>query len=397
MGRRFLLGVVAAVAAIEEQRVPQCPSERRFYVYETQHANNHTSNLDRLQLRFLTHPCRTMLFTNDVHAVVSLEYVRAFLEDPYGQKLPQTLATERLLLSMPPEIANHPRLYFVCTYPIQTEWPFVETFPDQATFFTIEPAYKHQGQIVPWIMEDYPPKNEADGCYEFVQYRGSHNDASTGKKKPKVIGIPYFGWGDEKPKESGRFHDLVDIVDGPRAHEALYYGGHHGLARKFRKRLDTIATMTTKESWIVISDNKHSTVTREEFFDMMHTTDFCLCPTGDSPSRGLAWDGLRRGCIPVFFSTCTKSVNQAGYTLFLENDEPHFFAQPGKWSILLNETKAALDETYVSTALAAISEETKRYMRDYVRKIRHRISFSDDPFDLKDAGATIVKYMIERD
>lgn len=112
------------------------------------------------------------------------------------------------------------------------------------------------------------------------------------------------------------------------------------LAPLLRRRLDDLASDFNWET-LPASSSTPDALT-EEADAAMRRSHFYLVPAGERPSSATMWHAMRRGCIPVLFATCPRSVSLVGYadSVGIPNDEPLELGVPGNYSILLSQSEA---------------------------------------------------------
>ena len=116
-------------------------------------------------------------------------------------------------------------------------------------------------------------------------------------------------------------------------------------------------------------------LSQEAYMRVFANTTFALIPVGDSPSRISMWDCLRRGCVPVLFSTCPTTHALASHRGWLPPDDSRAFGVRA-WSVLLNQTEVMTSDSYLVDALDAVSDEQLHAMRAAVRPYLKGMSYA---------------------
>jgi hypothetical protein len=118
---------------------------------------------------------------------------------------------------------------------------------------------------------------------------------------------------------------------------------------------------------------------------------FSLQPAGDSPSRGLLWQALQAGCVPVFFQSCAAGYWKDAYSDFLDPIDGFGLHS---WAVLLNSTETMRNATYVEDELSAISDDKRQAMSATALSVAPRNTyFKKYDATLRDAIDVIVDRM----
>ena len=291
-------------------------------------------------LRLLRHRCRTRTLSSDVPVLVAHSINRALgmvngRPSPY--LMPGEDNTRNLFLRMPAAVRRHPSLFLFgldafwysrwhsdwADGPRAGLWKATD-WPTQAVAFHIEP--------------------QAKSCSLFVP---SH----------AIIGAPYVGhWLDD----GAEYATMLNLASRPL--EVVYTAGIHGPHRELRQRLYDYCAKTTAK-WLCWTGLLHGGAMA--YTRRMRLADFCLSPHGDTPTRASQWDAVRRGCIPVFFSECSRAtVSLDGYADFFPPDTGDAFGAR-TWSVQLDSREVmgpgGLD--YMRGMLSNISLVQRQHMR----------------------------------
>lgn len=106
------------------------------------------------------------------------------------------------------------------------------------------------------------------------------------------------------------------------------------------------------------------------------SSEFCLMPAGDTPTRQGIFDALLTGCIPVFFTTCRRgALYESAYEPFVPRYERHNFGA-GAWAVLLNASEVAHTPGVVVRTLEAIGVETRLRMREAILRFLPRLAYA---------------------
>ena len=341
--------------------------------------------------RMMNHPCRTLELNAQTKAVAVVHPLTRFFQTP-GQFSLLALAAVRhfnysmtILSRLPSEVREHPTLYlFSGGEAFNTgDYDHKIDYPLHATVFIIEPL---------WAQRHSEAIGHFDHSYHSCfLYRPSHRYAS----------VPFW---------QGRVLDTVNSAtalaadvartDESRAHRVFHYAALHGQTIELRRRLYDLCD--GEAGWYCpretsLPEPGHQSgnlpLTTEGYVRAFGQTTFALVPTGDSPGRSALWDCLRRGCVPVVFSSCPRTHVLESHNGWLPaDDEPVFGAR--RWAVLLNQTAVMTSDTYLRVALAAISDEKIAAMRAEMRPFLRRISYSATGAD-DDALAHTINHMLQ--
>ena len=354
--------------------------------HETFHCTNYFIE------RMMTHPCRTSTIDAQTRAVAvlhTLPRVATGNQDTVDQESHQFFNwTLALLRKMPREVREHEHLYMFAGGEafLMGQYDFDSAFPSHATVFIPEPLWAQQH---PYGQEPAVPQT-FDACYLY-------------RPSARYVSVPYYQPSNDTMKDYVR-----DSSRDERPHRVFYYGGTHGQATLLRRRLyelcdalgdsqdDTATWYCPRDLTAPTGGSLHGVqpLTEEQYVQAMGLSTFSLIPAGDTPGRITTWDCLRRGCVPVLFSSCPTTHSLWSHAGFLPADDGNGFGVR-KWAVLLNQTAVMTNSTYLSAELNAISDaqirEMRAAVRPYLSRMRYDLAVSDD-----DALAHTVKHMLYR-
>ena len=228
----------------------------------------------------------------------------------------------------------------------------------------------------------------------------------------KYLIVPYPSQFHATSDAAIRSH-IASIKSVERTHLAAYFGGAHGREVALRNQLHSACIEAGYERCAHIGfetgvEDKGCTVPRHKFGYHGHKcengtsiaeketgafgrilyaylrSEFCLMPSGDTPSRQGIMDALLVGCIPVFFATCVREVlYDEAYHPFIPRFERHRFGA-GRWSVLLNSTRILTDPGQLIAGLEAIGPNSRRAMRENIASFLPQLQYSAPGVRLRD-------------
>jgi len=342
---------------------------------------------DAFHARLLAHPCRTLVLTQDTPVAIANTLVQAASFDPATESFPtkdiaRTVPSLDMLRALPAQIRDHPHVYL---FESGHQWAYTTyeaVKPESAIAFVTEPifAYDRTKLVEPQV----PDCREA--CYMYLP-------------SSKLVSVP-----DQSEVPTRADLAIAARTDVERPIKVFYAAGPIGIALSLRQRLYDLCTAqplgTSRWYCPVLSSVVDPSVTttpltRSTYLDVVGRTSFCMLPAGISPERTSMWDALRRGCIPVLFSSCTQPSELYSHSnTFLPRDEGDGFGVR-TWAVLLNQTAVMTSDTYVDEALDAISSDQIAAMRAAVAGSLERITFFNEAAD-DDALAFVVDHMLNK-
>lgn len=276
-----------------------CPHDRRFYAYLDRtepyaplwglcSGQSYFCNCEFIA-RMLAHPCRTKTLTADTPVAVLNAIQRGWdnnLEFGYRYSL-------RVLRRLPRKIAEHRAVYLFAGGEFWTYRAYTNVQPRYATYFTQEPLFAKAEPLGRYLEPLVPGRHDA--CYLYAPNQ-------------RVVNIPYGGPGSDVDEG----FNIVGPHGSRRRYQVAYYAGMHGRALYLRRRLYEICRRrrAAKEAdaqqrpWSCWSTPLEGGTAG--FLQRLRESDFCFAPVGDGPLRITIWQALRRGCIPVLFSSCGR-------------------------------------------------------------------------------------------
>lgn len=294
--------------------------------------------------------------------------------------------TMDILQRLPREVREHPSLYLFSggeAY-LMGAYDFQTTFPRHATVFVSEPLWAQTTARQGYGLEPLVPQQN-DACYLY-------------QPKSRFATVPFW-----QPSEQSKadMETALNRADRDRHHRVFHYAGLHGQATGLRQRLyDLCSSQGTwscpRDQTVAAVGTQHGELplTQAEYVDKFGWSTFSFVPAGDSPGRISMWDCLRRGCVPVFFSTCPMTHALQSHRGWLPPDDSLTFGVRA-WSVLLNQTAVMTDSSYLHRALDAVSDEQLRAMRasvrPYLRRMSYELADADD-----DALALTVEHMLQQ-
>lgn len=358
-------------------------SNFRYCEHETYHC---TSDF---VLRMLNHPCRTDDIDGpSTRAVTVLHVFHRYAPTRTRVGIASRAAFDwsmGLLGRLPQKLRDHHSLYLFSGGEAYNMGHFAlqELFPKQATIFTPEPLWAQQ-VTRDWRSGSEPAvPTEEDACYLY-------------QPSTRYASVPYWQ-PDEQPAE-----EISADLNRPSSERSLrvfYFGSLHGQAAKLRERLYDLCETgwsCPREGAVQAHRNQgRLPLTHAEYMQSFGQSTFVLIPAGDSPGRISMWDGLRRGAVPVLFSSCPHSHILDSHRGWLPANAPGFGV--GTWAVLLNQTAVMTSATYLRDTLAAVSDEQIHSMRAVVRTYIRKISYDEPPHATSnDALALTVDHMLQR-
>ena len=355
------LSTVAPIVALGQARSRSCPwGAGGFYIHldseETDafhyHCNGESFFCSQPFINHLLHhPCRTRTLTRETPVAVVNVMHRALEQSALEQSFRYSL---RVLRRMPAHIREAKHLYVFAGGEMWLYGGYERAIPSQAVFFSQEPLFWRAGSLMVYDEKRVP--QTADACYVYAPSKN-------------VVVVPYAGSLDRG----------FDPAAGNRPYRVAFYAALHGRAWQLRKRLYQLCDAQQqlqhgRKPWLCWTHRLPGGM--EPMLQRFQRSDFCFCPAGDGPLRTTVWQALRRGCIPVLFSSCPHgALLEAYHPYFLPKDttSPRFGVR--RWSVLLNQTAAMLSDHYVADALAAVTEEQLLGMRRELRRHAERMSF----------------------
>jgi len=284
--------------------------------------------------------------------------------------------------------------------------------PASAVWFTSEAHFarpKSRGYAEPQV----PGHNEA--CYLYVPAKN-------------VVAVPYSQRSLETKAEL-----KAALLNDRRPLQLFHYAGAHGMAAALRQRLYDLcdlhlhqhqqqldlqllhpsssagsdASTTSAASSVATSavgppnqrwscPTPQAPLPQEDSLRILAHTQFCPVPAGDSPGRAVMWDALRRGCVPVLFSSCPQaSVLQSHAGQFLPEDPGMGFGVR-KFSVLLNQTAVMTNDNYLAATLSSITPAQMRAMRLAVRPYLQAATFAELDWRMGelDAGEFVIRHVV---
>jgi hypothetical protein len=291
------------------------------------------------------HPCHSPTAYGAVSVVIG-HVIHKPLKDDCDN------VTQTVLSMLPPQIATHPRLFFVPEGSISSFGRFRAEWPD-AVWLSSEPQVSCEGETeFEETGNNQCWRSVNASLYQFFPYVCT----------PHVIGVPYL--------TADMMANLGSVTASTASRPALvsYYGGVDGpnWAVDLRERLYDLC----EDDWLcpVNATDAHGITSK---------SIFCLVSAGNSPSSVTAFTAVRLGCVPVFFSTTDDVFYYKGYKHFLGHDNSTGFGLRN-WSVLLNVTAVMTNETYLSKELKRISSDNESMARvlDAMEDVSERIMFS---------------------
>jgi len=292
--------------------------------------------------------------------------------------------TMGVLQRIPREVREHPALYLFSggeAY-LMGAYDFQRAFPKHATVFVSEPLWAQTTARRGYGLEPLVPRQH-DACYLY-------------QPKARYATVPFWQPSTQSVTDMDR---ELDRVDKDRPYRVFHYAGLHGQSTGLRQRLYDLCH--SQGSWFCPQDQtvakagmQHGTMplSQEEYVQKFGWSTFSFVPAGDSPGRISMWDCLRRGCVPVFFSTCPMTHALQSHRGWLPPDDGLSFGVR-TWAVLLNQTAVMTSDTYLHRALDAISATQLRSMRAAVRPYLRRMSY-DLAEASDDALALTVEHML---
>ncbi|TVU30467.1 hypothetical protein EJB05_22092, partial [Eragrostis curvula] len=122
---------------------------------------------------------------------------------------------------------------------------------------------------------------------------------------------------------------------------------------------------------------------------VFQSSDFCLEPSGDTPTRRSTFDSIMAGCIPVFFQPDSAYTQ---YTLHLPKD-------PDSWSVLIMHTDITGRNVSIEETLSKIPPEKVKAMREEVIRLIPKVVYADprsSRVDFKDAFDVALEAVFDR-
>ena len=323
--------------------------------------------------RMLAHPCRTETIDSSTRAVAILHTLSRCIGSCVNPTAPYTTigdASNRafnfgaeLLGRVPREVREHPNLYMFAGGEaiFMDTWITRQVLPQQATIFLPEPLW---AQFRPYGHEP-PVPLEDEACYLY-------------SPSTRYAAVPYWQPSDQTDAQISA--DL-DRPDAERSQRIFHFASMHGLATLLRSRLYDLCEphagwLCPRESTAPDAGHVHGRqpLSQSAYVRAVGSSTFVLIPAGDTPGRITMWDALRRGAVPVLFSSCPHAHPLDSHRGWLPADEGSAFGVRS-WAVLLNQTAVMTSETYLRDALAAVTAEQLASMRAAVRPYLTRLSY----------------------
>ena len=387
---RVLQPTVALVPPTPTATTAACP-HGRFYAYYDRLENISQTRVlcqdqaffcsSEFEQRVLAHPCRArtlssetpVLVLNPIHRAIHRDHPTSTNFEPlftYGYE-----SSLRVLRHLPDAIRWHRHVYLLEGGEHWAYRGYEEVAPVSTVWFTSEPMWARLSSRI-YDEPEVPSRNEA--CYLYWPTRN-------------VVAVPYSQRSDETPGEL-----RAALLNEQRPYQLFHYAGAHGMATKLRSRLYTLCDLhlyhrhrllqmqrlQPQQEQIHWQFSNWSCPTPEKPLDQYESlrilgqTKFCLIPAGDSPGRVVMWDALRRGCVPVLFSSCDQASVLQSHSHLLPPDPGRGFGVR-RWSVLLNQTAVMTSPHYLANTLSTITEQQIAHMRAAVRPYIARNTFNE--------------------
>jgi hypothetical protein len=407
-----LLLLVSAHVLLCATREEKCHASSRFYIYEDAACfYNISSRKVGFPLEFviydrlLDHPCRT----HDSAAAAAV-YVPTFggaVDDMIGRtpqkqardvpELVACLAHIDASLRSDPRWLRHKGADFYHAYSRTPDCcsgvqpAMRETALANGWTFIIEPNYvDHLGfskeMAHNFVMQPWPHA-------ESLQFRHQCFPIASDKR---AIGVPYTVPGAADQRAVVALREEANASKRRVLMAAQF--GQHGKGAGVRQALmrQCLALPATRCSVLQPRNGViHVPAFMEEASDLSGTilleAKFSLQPAGDSPSRGLLWQAIKSGCVPVFFQSCAAGFWKNAYTDFLDPIDGFGLHS---WAVLLNSTEAMRNATYVQDELTVISDVKRQAMSAMALSVAPRNTYFTKYDDtMRDAIDVIVDKM----
>ena len=341
--------------------------------------------------RMLNHPCRTETLDESTRAVAVLHALSRHTHAPLPRDDPNHTFVEgnvynssqrafawarEMFQRMPHEVATHPHLYLFSAGEayLAGDYELLPEYPQHATVFVAEPLWAQYTSRTGYYPEPRMPRME-DACYLYAP-------------SPRYASVPFWQNGSETNEELALVRQRSDAE---RPHRVFHFASMHGQAAALRWRLYGLCE--GQGGWYCPHEGARTAqgalqgqlpLAHDDFMRVFGSTTFALMPTGDSPGRISMWDCLRRGCVPVLFSSCPHAHMLDSHAGWLPPDTSEGFGVR-TWAVLLNQTAVMSSDTYLRDALASVTDEQLSAMRAAVRPYLAKMSYepaTDDALEL---------------
>jgi len=341
--------------------------------------------------RMLDHPCRTETLDSSTRAVAVLHTLTRY--SPASTRIANASHrafnwAAQMFAEMPRPVREHPYLYLFAggeAY-LMGHYNSIPSYPQQATIFTAEPLWAQVPRRGTGTYGDEPLVPSADeACYLY-------------QPSARFASVPFW-----QPANESTADLIADIyrTDDERANKVFYFASLHGQSTNLRRRLYELCEpeagwLCPRELTGAKDGAQHGVLplSPQEYVAAIANSTFVLIPAGDSPGRISMWDGLRRGVVPVLFSSCTQPHVVYSHRGWLPPDDGASFGVR-TWAVLLNQTAVMTEPTYVRDMLNAVSPEQVAAMRAAVAPYIAGFSYHPDNH-AGDAISATVGHMLQR-